>query len=182
MSDHFRRDVLKRIGGAAALATAGTGVSAAAPPAGAGGPPSEGPTVVDIAGGVNRFSTLVAAVDRAGLVGALSGNRQLTVFAPNNAAFQALLEALGADGLGEIPVGTLRAVLLYHVIPGRRKATSVVNVSQVPTLQGTEVAVAGTRLNPDGEFPASIIEPNLAEASNGIVHEIDGVLNPSDQA
>lgn len=175
MSDHYRRDVLKGIGVGTATLVGGAGAASAAPP-------SEGDTIVDVAAGVDRFSILVAAVKKAGLAGALSGNRQLTVFAPNNNAFRELLGVLGVDSLDDIPVDTLRAILLYHVTPGRRKAASVVTADEVPTLNGTEIEVEGTSLNPDGDFPATIITPNLAAASNGIIHEIDGVLNPADQA
>ncbi|MEF8886940.1 MAG: fasciclin domain-containing protein [Haloarculaceae archaeon] len=175
MSDHFRRDVLKGIGVGTATLVGGAGAASARPP-------SEGDTIVDVAAGVDRFSILVAAVQRAGLAGALSGNRQLTVFAPNNEAFGDLLDALGVDSLEDIPVETLQAVLLYHVTPGRRKAASVVNADEVPTLNGAEIEVEGTSLNPEGQFPADIVTPNLAEASNGIIHEIDGVLNPVDAA
>ncbi len=175
MSDHFRRDVLRGIGVGTATLVGGVGAASAKPP-------SEGETIVDVAKGVDRFSTLVAAVERAGLVEALSGNRQLTLFAPNNEAFGDLLDALGLDELDDVPEERLRAILLYHVIPGRRKAASVVNADQVPTLNGARIDVEGTSLNPEGDFPADIVTPNLADASNGIVHEIDGVLNPADQA
>merc|ERR1711966_530124 len=64
----------------------------------------------------NNFDTLVAAVQAAGLVGALSGDGPLTVFAPTDAAFQALpdgiVDALLAD------TDTLTKVLLYHVVAG----------------------------------------------------------------
>jgi len=180
MTELPRRRLLRSIGGTAALTVGGVGVVTADDDD--EGSPDDGPTIVDIAAGVDRFSILVAAVQRAGLVDALSGNRQLTVFAPNNDAFLELLDALGLDGLDDVPVETLRSILLYHVAPGRRDAESVLDSDELPTLNGTKIEVEGTTLNPDGDFPATIISPNLAFASNGVIHEIDGVINPADQA
>ncbi|OYR83302.1 hypothetical protein DJ84_08365, partial [Halorubrum ezzemoulense] len=68
----------------------------------------------------------------------------------------------------------LTDVLTYHVVPGRRKANSIVNADSVPTLNGATVDVDGTVLN-DGQ--AEIVETNI-EASNGVIHVIDGVLLP----
>jgi hypothetical protein len=76
--------------------------------------------------------------------------------------------------LEDIPVDKLRAILTYHVIPGRRKEASIVNANQVPTLNGAKVKVDGTNLNGD---QADIVATNI-EASNGIIHVIDGVLLP----
>jgi len=170
MSDHYRRDVLKGIGVGTATLVGGAGVAGARPP-------SEGDTVVDVAVAADGFDVLVAAVQEAGLVGALSGNRQLTVFAPTDAAFGEL--GVTADNVGDVDfeaaVGaSLAEILTYHVTPGRRRAASVVNADGVPTLNGAKVDVDGTELN-DGQ--ADIVATDI-EASNGIVHVIDGVLLP----
>lgn len=78
ISDHSRRSVLKSIDvGTAGLVGSASVVIAR-------GPLSKGDTIVDIASDVDRFSILANAVEKAGLVGALSGKRQLTVAAPNN--------------------------------------------------------------------------------------------------
>ena len=171
--DPRRRSALKKIGGAAALmSVGGAGVASAR-----GGPrngASGDGTIVDTAKGNDDFSILVQAVVKAGLVDALSGRRQLTVFAPTNAAFAALLEATPYDSLDDIPEETLRGILLYHVTPGRRYASSVVNAPQVPTLNGASIDVDGTDLNGD---QADIVATDI-EASNGVVHVIDGVLLP----
>jgi uncharacterized surface protein with fasciclin (FAS1) repeats len=60
-------------------------------------------------------------------------------------------------------------------MPGRRDAESVTTSDKLSTLNGAKIEVDGTELNGD---QADIVEPNLAFASNGIVHEIDGVLLP----
>ena len=84
-----------------------------------------GPNLVETAMAVNAsgpyagsFDTLIAAVVDAGLVSALSGNRQLTVFAPTDDAFAAL--GLNAANIGSVPDDTLRNILLYHVAGTRR--------------------------------------------------------------
>ncbi|KAB1196095.1 MULTISPECIES: fasciclin domain-containing protein [Haloferax] len=167
-----RRQALKTIGGAGLLLAGGAGIASAAPP-------RDGTTIVDIAIGSNpdEFNTLVAAVVEAGLVDALSGNRQLTVFAPTDEAFAAL--GVTPDNVGDIDfeaaVGaSLAEILLYHVVPGRRKAQSVLPVSKLPTLNGAKIDVDGAELN-DGQ--AGIIGTDIM-ASNGVIHVLDGVLLP----
>ena len=165
-----RRTVLKGVGAGTATLLGGVGAAAAKPP-------SQGDTIVDVASAADDFDVLVAAVQEAGLVDALSGNRQLTVFAPTDEAFGAL--GVTADNVGDVDfeaaVGaSLAEILTYHVVPGRRKANSIVNADSVPTLNGVKVDVDGTDLNGD---QADIVTTNI-EASNGFIHVIDGVLQP----
>jgi uncharacterized surface protein with fasciclin (FAS1) repeats len=173
--DSNRRTVLKGIGAGTAALVGGAGIASASP--GGRGPPSEGETIVDVAV-AEGFDVLVAAVKEAGLVDALSGNRQLTVFAPTDEAFGAL--GVTADNVGDVDfeaaVGaSLSEILTYHVTPGRRKAKSVTTSKEVPTLNGALIDVDGTDLNVD---QAEIVGPDAAKASNGIIHVIDGVLLP----
>ena len=168
--DVNRRTACKSIGAGTVALLGGVGTGAAAPP-------SEGDTIVDVAVAADGFDVLVAAVQEAGLVDALSGNRQLTVFAPTDAAFGEL--DVTADNVGDVDfeaaVGaSLTEILTYHVTPGRRKANSVVNADELPTLNGAKIDVEGTDLNGD---QADIVATNI-EASNGVVHAIDGVLLP----
>ena len=165
-----RRTVLKGVGAGTVALLGGVGTGAAKPP-------SQGDTIVDVAVAADGFDVLVAAVQEAGLVDALNGNRQLTVFAPTDEAFGEL--GVTADNVGnvdfEAAVGaSLTEILTYHVVPGRRKANSIVNADSVPTLNGAKVDVDGTDLNGD---QADIVDTNI-EASNGIIHVIDGVLLP----
>src|SRR5690349_279971 len=75
------------------------------------------PTIAELAQGTPELSTLVAAAQKAGLVDALNDrNAELTVFAPTNDAFAALLAQLGLTSLDQVPVDTLRAILLDHVL------------------------------------------------------------------
>lgn len=168
--DAKRRTVLKAVGSAGILLGIGGASSAAA----AGGRPSDSDTLVDVAVASDDFEVLVEAVTKAGLVDALSGNRQLTVFAPTDEAFANLLEELGVGGLADLDDDLLVDVLTYHVVPGRRFAASVVNARKLPTLNGAPIEVDGTELN-DGQ--ATITDTDI-EASNGVIHVIDGVLLP----
>lgn len=131
-------------------------------------------SIVEIAAGDTSFTTLVAAVVAADLVGALSTDDQLTVFAPTNAAFAKL--NLNAQNVGDLPKDALTDILLYHVTNGRRGAASVVNARRIKMLNGDNVAVRFTR---DGLFlnQSKVTAPNLS-AKNGIIHVIDSVLLP----
>ena len=139
-----------------------------------------GPTIVDIAIAVNaesgEFDELIAAVDRAGLLGVLDGRRQFTVFAPTDAAFENLYDALNVDGVDDISVGTLRAVLLHHVSPGERFSGDVLASTRIRTLNRDFVfpSIQGGSAYVDG---ARILIPDV-NASNGVIHVIDSVLVP----
>ena len=156
-----------------------------------GGAPSENsraakPTIVGIATSDENqatFSTLVAALDKAGLVETFDGNRQFTVFAPTNDAFDAAAKALlksdtatGPDLIEALDVATLTAVLQFHVTVGDRTAQSLLSSGQVQMLDGNRAAITA---NEFGAFiaGAKILATDI-QASNGIVHVIDSVLLP----
>jgi transforming growth factor-beta-induced protein len=138
------------------------------------------PNIVEIAVNDGRFTTLVAAVQAAGLVNALSGGQELTVFAPTDAAFTALLNELGltADQL-LANTDLLTTVLTYHVVPGEVPAAAIINAGSVsaPTLNGATIQAqasgGGVLLNGN----TNVIIADI-DASNGIVHVIDKVLLP----
>lgn len=91
-------------------------------------------SIVDVAVSNPDFSVLVAAVQKAGLVDALADpNADLTAFAPTNAAFEALFATLEVNGVEDLDVETLTAVLLSHVVEGNVVAVDVSSGS-VPTL------------------------------------------------
>lgn len=167
MTERTRRTVLESIGTAGAMLAVG-GVGTAAARRGARGDE----TIVDVAIEADGFDVLVAAVQEAGLVETLSGNRQLTVFGPTDEAFDAA--GITADNVDQLDDDFLVDVLTYHVTPGRRYASSIVNAPQVPTLNGAPIDVDGTALNGD---QADTVETDI-EAGNGVVHVIDGVLLP----
>jgi uncharacterized surface protein with fasciclin (FAS1) repeats len=130
--------------------------------------------IVQAAVGAGQFKALVSLVKKAGLVGALSGQAPLTVFAPTDAAFakvpKATLAALGKDK------AKLKAVLLYHVVKGKVTAAQVVKLTSAKTLQGDAVAikVKGGKVFVGG---AQVETPDVM-ASNGVIHVINKVLIP----
>jgi uncharacterized surface protein with fasciclin (FAS1) repeats len=140
----------------------------------------DGPgTLVEVAVESGAFPTLVAAVQAAGLVDALSSGGPFTVFAPTEEAFAAALEAL--DLTPEQLLGNtelLTAVLTYHVLSVEAPAEVVATLDgqTVATLNGAEVAITI-----DGDTvlvnDATVIATDIA-ASNGIIHIIDTVLIP----
>jgi arabinogalactan oligomer / maltooligosaccharide transport system substrate-binding protein len=136
-------------------------------------------TVVEVAQSADNFSILVAAVEAAGLVDALSAEGPLTVLAPENAAFAALLEELEME-VEDLLADTdlLTEVLTYHVIEGEFFAADIADVDTVTTLNGAEIGVSLSEfgvilLNETVE----VSEVNIV-TSNGVIHIIDGVLLP----
>jgi uncharacterized surface protein with fasciclin (FAS1) repeats len=130
--------------------------------------------IVDTAIADGRFTTLVAAVEAAGLVDALKAEGPLTVFAPTDDAFAALPEGTLDALLADIP--TLTDILLYHVVDGKVMAADVVELSQAQTLQGqyVDITVEDGRVYIDG---AEVIITDI-ETSNGVIHVIDSVILP----
>ena len=133
-------------------------------------------SIVDIAVEDGRFTTLVAAIGAAGLAETLGSEGEYTVFAPTDDAFAALPEGT-VEGLLEDPEGTLKDILLYHVVGSVVPAETVVTLDSGDTLQGEPVAIAVV----DGEVilndSAKVIITDI-EASNGIIHVIDAVILP----
>jgi uncharacterized surface protein with fasciclin (FAS1) repeats len=115
---------------------------------------------------------LTTALIEAGLVDALSENGPYTVFAPTNAAFEALPEGALEELLAD--TDRLREVLLYHVIEGAVSSDEVAD-GEVASLQGSSLLIStedGVRVS-----GAEVIEADL-RGTNGIVHKIDTVLLP----
>ena len=174
MIDKSRRTALKTIGGTGILLTAGLGTATARKGKRKGA--SGDDTIVDVAKD-SDFDVLVAAVEEAGLVDTLSGNRQLTVFAPTDQAFKDLASALGVEPADLLERDDLADILTYHVTSGRRYSESVLNAPEIKMLNGETVDVDGTTLNGGGLGGAEIDDTDI-EAGNGVVHVIDGVLLP----
>lgn len=174
MIDSKRRQVLKTVGATGALLAVG-GVGTASARMGKRKGASAEDTIYEIAAGNSSFDVLVAALEETGLDAVLDSNDdQFTVFAPTDAAFEALLADLGISAADLLASPDLEDILLYHVTAGRRYAASVVRAPQVEMLNGDTVAVDGTSLN-DGQ--AGIVATDI-EASNGVIHVVDGVLLP----
>ncbi|MAT53782.1 MAG: fasciclin [Saprospirales bacterium] len=139
-------------------------------------------TISQIAAGDAQFSTLVGALDRVGLVSVLDGAGTFTVFAPTNAAF----DALGVD-LNTLTDDQLKDILLYHVLGAQVMSTDL--------SEGQTYASTASTSGPNGTALSVLIEKsssgvkvnNVAnvttadiEASNGVIHVIDNVILPLD--
>jgi uncharacterized surface protein with fasciclin (FAS1) repeats len=139
--------------------------------------PAEAPKdVVDIAIGSADHTTLVAAVKAAGLVETLKGAGPFTVFAPTNAAFNALPAGTVDNLLKPESKADLTAILTYHVVAGSVKAADLTDGQKVKTLQGQDLTVTIK----DGKVMINGANVTAADltGSNGVVHVIDAVVMP----
>jgi uncharacterized surface protein with fasciclin (FAS1) repeats len=131
--------------------------------------------IVDTAVDAGSFTTLVAAVEAAGLVETLKGEGPFTVFAPTDEAFAALPEGTVEDLLKPENKDKLVAVLTYHVVPGKVMSGDLSNGMTAATVQGSPVTImteGGVTVN-----GAHVVSADIA-ASNGVIHVIDAVILP----
>jgi uncharacterized surface protein with fasciclin (FAS1) repeats len=121
------------------------------------------------------FTTLVAAVDAAGLAETLTKDGPFTVFAPTDEAFAALPEG-ALDGL-LADKKALKNVLLFHVVKGEVKAADVVKIEAAEMLNGDKAKV---KVKKDTVMIAGVkvIKTDII-ASNGVIHVIDAVMLPA---
>ena len=132
--------------------------------------------IVETAVAAGSFTTLVAAVEAAGLVETLWGDGPFTVFAPTDEAFskvpaETLEHLLTPEGKDQ-----LIGILTYHVVAGKVMAADVVNLTSATTVQGSDVtidATDGVKIN-----DANVVTADV-EADNGVIHVIDTVLLPN---
>ena len=136
------------------------------------------PSIVELAAGNDNLSTLVAAVQAAGLVGVLSGDGPFTVFAPTNAAFAKLPEGTVESLLKPENKDQLTAILTYHVVSGKVKAADVVKLDSAKTVEGRSISISASAAGVKVDA-ANVIMTDIA-ASNGVVHVIDSVLIPAE--
>lgn len=135
------------------------------------------PTITGLVTGNANFSILAAAVQRAGLVDALNQPGNLTVFAPDNAAFAAA--GITAAAINSMAPADLAAILTYHVLGAKVSSASVPGSDSVRTL-GDKLLFASKNAN--GVFVNGIsVKTADLEASNGVVHVISNVLIPPTQ-
>ena len=127
------------------------------------------------------LSSLVAAIDKAGLSDELSNSASsFTVFAPTNDAFSAFLSANGFNSLNDVPVDVLTSVLLNHVVDGKKMAADLTTgyVNTLATFGSTTSHLSlyvntstGVTLNGSSKVTAADVK-----ASNGVVHVVDQVI------
>lgn len=132
---------------------------------------SDDKSIVELAQSDGRFSSLVAAAQRAELIDALSADGSITVFAPTDQAFT----DAGITDVSAIAVDDLEDVLIYHVVPSEIPS-SAVSSGKVTSLEGAPFYLS---IDPDSKVwingHAEVIETDL-DASNGIIHVINQVI------
>jgi uncharacterized surface protein with fasciclin (FAS1) repeats len=135
---------------------------------------AEQKNIVETAVEAGNFTTLVTAVQEAGLVDTLSGEGPFTVFAPTDEAFGKIpaddLQAILADK------DLLTSILTYHVVAGKVMSSDVVNLTSATTVQGSDIDITVTDggVQVDG---ANVVAVDI-ETSNGVIHVIDTVITP----
>jgi uncharacterized surface protein with fasciclin (FAS1) repeats len=135
------------------------------------------PNIVEIAVGNEDFTTLVAAIQAAGLVEILQGEGPFTVFAPTNEAFANLPDGTVESLLKPENKEMLIAVLTYHVVPGRVMAADVVELEGATTVQGSDITIKVTEEKVVMVDNATVLATDI-EAGNGVIHVIDTVILP----
>jgi uncharacterized surface protein with fasciclin (FAS1) repeats len=133
--------------------------------------------IVDTAVAAGSFSTLVAAVQKAGLVDTLKGEGPFTVFAPTDEAFAKLPEGT-VETLLQNPE-KLKQILTYHVIPGKVMAEKVVGIPYAKTAAGSPVFITVKDGSVYLNQKAKVVKTDIA-TSNGVIHVIDQVILPLD--
>jgi uncharacterized surface protein with fasciclin (FAS1) repeats len=127
-------------------------------------------SIVEIATTTPGFSTLVAAVQAAGLVEALQGAGPFTVFAPNDDAFANLPPGTVQTLVQNPP--QLARILKFHVVAGHYTQADLSQVTSLQSLEGSPIPVNGAA----GEVKNATILMADVEADNGIIHVIDRVI------
>ena len=143
-------------------------------------------TIVGVAGGDKRFTTLVTLVKQAGLAQTLSATGPYTVFAPTNAAFAKLKQNAPAtyQAVATTPA-LLKKVLTYHVLAKRVPSTTAVAAARqgasVKTVEGERIKLSlkAGKLVLNGTSRVIVAD---VKASNGVIHAIDTVLVPPSAA
>jgi uncharacterized surface protein with fasciclin (FAS1) repeats len=132
--------------------------------------------IIEVATRAGQFTTLVAAINAAGLSETLNGTGPFTVFAPTDAAFAKLPAGTVENLLMPENKAKLVALLTYHVVQGRVASADLAGISATPaTVQGGTLTVdarSGVKIG-----GANVTTPDV-RASNGVIHVIDTVLMP----
>lgn len=145
-----------------------------------GTPTPDGVTISDFVASNADYSSLAAALDAAGLTSTLSSQGEFTVFAPNNAAFTAFLNANGFASLDDVPVDALREILLNHVVTGTNLSSDLTTgyitslgtgASSSENLSLFINTTSGVEINGVSEVTQADIT-----VDNGVIHAVDAVI------
>lgn len=134
--------------------------------------------IVDTAVDAGKFKTLAAALGAAGLVDAVKGPGPFTVFAPTDEAFAKLPKGTVETLLKPENKEKLKAILTYHVVPGKVMAKDVVGIKGAKSLNGQRIDVKVV----DGKVMVGGAQVMATDVSctNGVIHIIDSVILPSE--
>jgi uncharacterized surface protein with fasciclin (FAS1) repeats len=134
--------------------------------------------IVDTAVAAGNFKTLVTAVKAADLVDTLKSKGPFTVFAPTDDAFAKLPKGTVEGLLKDIP--KLKAVLTYHVVPGKVMAADVVKLKTAKTVQGQDIKIDASKWHLHKNVKvndANVVKADIV-TDNGVIHVIDKVILP----
>jgi uncharacterized surface protein with fasciclin (FAS1) repeats len=134
--------------------------------------------IVETAVAAGNFKTLVTAVKAADLVDTLKSKGPFTVFAPTDDAFAKLPKGTVEGLLKDIP--KLKAVLTYHVVPGKVMAADVVKLKTAKTVQGQDVKIDASKWHLHKNVKindANVVKADIV-TDNGVIHVIDKVILP----
>ena len=136
--------------------------------------------IVETAISAGSFETLVAAVQAAGLVETLQGDGPFTVFAPTDEAFAKLPAGTVETLLKPENLDQLKGILTYHVVSGAVSSEQAAGLDSAPTVNGKNLTIAqkGGQIRIDS---ATVVTADI-ECENGVIHVIDTVLIPQDDA
>lgn len=132
--------------------------------------------IVDTAVNAGSFTTLVAAVEAAGLVETLKGEGPFTVFAPTDEAFAALPEGTVETLLMPENIDQLTAILTYHVVPGAVMSGDLSDGMMASTVQGGDLMISLGDAVMVNDATVTTVD---IEASNGVIHVVDTVIIPA---
>lgn len=155
-----------------------------------GAPMYPSKNIVENAVNSKEHTTLVAAVEAAGLVDTLSGKGPFTVFAPTNAAFEKLPKDTVPTLLKPENKNQLTNVLTYHVVAGKYSAEKLAEEAKanggklwLKTVEGKKIAIEGDNTGGwwvvDAKGDKAKITIADVNQSNGVIHVIDGVPLPN---
>lgn len=133
--------------------------------------------IVETASEAGSFQTLLSAAEAAGLVDTLKSEGPFTVFAPTDEAFAKLPEGTVEDLLKPENQDQLKAILTYHVVPGKTMSSDLAGKQvEVESVEGSAISIDAT--GDDVMVGDATVTQADVEADNGVIHVIDEVIQP----
>ena len=141
-------------------------------------------TIADFVASNENYSSLEAALDRAGLTATLAGTTNYTVFAPDNDAFAAFLEANNFSGLNEVPVAMLTQILMNHVQQGEITSADLsTGYIESMAMSGASEDNLSMYIDTDNGVMingvSEVVDADI-EVDNGVIHAVDAVIGLPD--